>query len=444
VQHKNKFILLIILTIVSLSLISCAGKSVVTNLPINSTNTPSPNNTPTVIVSLTPAVSTPEIIPSPTEIFFSVPEGRILFEAYNKKEGLNYSVIKVHDMKNDEAVQIIEYGQEVDGQIVNLIHPSLTWSPDGHWVAFVGTDIRSDVWIYGYQDIFVAKADGTELHRLTYSPEYDKHYLSWSPDGNSLLVAMGINQQSDLYLVGAKNGEILQRFTSSGKVFMGTWSPDGKKIAYGDDSKLFIMNADGTTSTLVSKTPINLYVGGISWSSNGYQISFTSSEDNSGCDNVYVNNIITGETTRLTSLNQAHNSPVWSPDGKYLAFTRATYDCKAGVGEGFWDVYISNLMGDEQKIISNASFWTSISWAPVPSLEIGKQYAITELGANLNLRVEPSMNGKILEKLPIGDVVTVLEGFVDANDYYWWKIRTQDGTEGWAVEMANWYAPLTE
>ena len=101
-------------------------------------------------------------------------------------------------------------------------------------------------------------------------------------------------------------------------------------------------------------------------------------------------------------------------------------------------------MREEQKVVSDIGYWTSIAWAPVPSLGIGKQYTITELGANLNLRTEPSLSGKILEKLPAGEVITVLDGFVDVDDYYWWKIQTQDGIEGWVVEVANWYKPLIE
>jgi len=82
--------------------------------------------------------------------------------------------------------------------------------------------------------------------------------------------------------------------------------------------------------------------------------------------------------------------------------------------------------------------------APVPNLEMSKQYTITALGANLNLRTEPSLHGTILKKILSGEVIKVLDGYVDAEDYYWWKIQTHDGTEGWAVEVANWYKPLNQ
>ena len=29
--------------------------------------------------------------------------------------------------------------------------------------------------------------------------------------------------------------------------------------------------------------------------------------------------------------------------------------------------------------------------------------------------------------------------FIEADGYYWWKLRTGDGAEGWAVDVAGWY-----
>src|SRR5262249_51908786 len=144
----------------------------------------------------------------------------------------------------------------------------------------------------------------------------------------------------------------------------------------------------------------------------------------------------------LTSSSYDENSPSWSSDGKYLLFSRAGYMCNEAVD--YWNIYITNLHGSEQKVLPNVGTWTSVAWSPVPSLEQGRQYSITELGANLNLRTEHSLNEKILKKLPTGETITVLEGPIDSDDYYWWKIRTQDGNEGWVVEMAYWYKPLNE
>ena len=79
------------------------------------------------------------------------------------------------------------------------------------------------------------------------------------------------------------------------------------------------------------------------------------------------------------------------------------------------------------------------AWSPVPSLESGGAYTITAWGSNLNLRADPTLKGNSLKKLKEGDPVTVLEGPQQADEYYWWKLHTADGTEGWAVDVFGWY-----
>jgi WD40 repeat protein len=182
----------------------------------------------------------------------------------------------------------------------------------------------------------------------------------------------------------------------------------------------------------------------ISWSPTDEKIAYMASVDDSKCGDIFTVDISTGEITNITSSDYYEMSPKLLPDGNHLAFLRSVVTCDEMGGKRDWDIYITDLFSEEHKIVSSTGSETIIAWAPVPNLEVGRQYSITKLGAFLNLRTEPSLKGKIVAKLPAGEVTTVLEGFVDADDYYWWKIRAQDGTEGWAVEMANWYKPLTK
>jgi hypothetical protein len=45
----------------------------------------------------------------------------------------------------------------------------------------------------------------------------------------------------------------------------------------------------------------------------------------------------------------------------------------------------------------------------------------------------------VLRKLQPGDTVTIIEGPVEADGYTWWKMKTSDGLEGWAVEVSVWF-----
>lgn len=78
-------------------------------------------------------------------------------------------------------------------------------------------------------------------------------------------------------------------------------------------------------------------------------------------------------------------------------------------------------------------------WSPVRGLQISESYRIAELGDSLKLRDALTLKGAELKKLKQGDTVAILVGPVQADDYYWWKMRTVDGTVGWAVDVFGWY-----
>jgi uncharacterized protein YgiM (DUF1202 family) len=55
----------------------------------------------------------------------------------------------------------------------------------------------------------------------------------------------------------------------------------------------------------------------------------------------------------------------------------------------------------------------------------------------LNVRESPALSAAILEKLPDGVAITLLEGPLDAEGYTWWRIATPGGIEGWVVSYAD-------
>jgi len=444
---KGKIILIgVVFVLVALPcLASCTAKSNTIEPPVFSLDTVSPSITPTTISSTTMHTSTstaipPSIVALSTESLFPIPNGRVLFVRDSNRNDNNSNGLVLLNINTKESILIVQKNLELNSQTLLLSNPSLTWSPDGHSIAFVAVNTDNNFFWYAQEDVYLVRSDGTDLRRLTNSPRYNKWDIEWSPDGQHLLVAMGING-SDLYLIDAVNGEIVKRLTSSGKDYTAAWSSYGDKIAYLEESALFVMDVTDKTSQLIN-IPANHHVLGISWSPDDGQIALVSSVDNSKCADIFITNIDTGELTNLTSSKYFEISADWLPNGNNLVFLRSAVTCDEMDGKRDWDIHITNLVGENHKIVSGTGSETIIAWAPVPNLETGKQYIITELGENINLRTEPSLSGKIIEKLPAGEVITVLEGFVDTENYYWWKMKTQNDREGWAVEVANWYQPV--
>ena len=93
-------------------------------------------------------------------------------------------------------------------------------------------------------------------------------------------------------------------------------------------------------------------------SPDGSSVLFAKNTPNSGMD-VYVRNIKTEETTRLTTSNTLETDPVWSPDGKKIAFYRNNFE----------DVSIEEkdlITGEQRKLVNvnRIPNLSAISWSP--------------------------------------------------------------------------------
>jgi dipeptidyl aminopeptidase/acylaminoacyl peptidase len=111
-------------------------------------------------------------------------------------------------------------------------------------------------------------------------------------------------------------------------------SPDGKWIAYVVSTPDMDANHSVSNIWLVPATggdERQITRGGSDnrprWSPDSQRIAFISSRD--GAPQVYTMSIDGGEASRLTFLSTGADNEVWSPDGKWMAFTSRVYpDCR--------------------------------------------------------------------------------------------------------------------
>ena len=234
--------------------------------------------------------------------------------------------------------QIFVRYMDAEGAISQVTHvekaPSaVAWSPDGTRLGFVMSveaknawpikmprapegakwvdapriverlDYRSDG--VGFDDdafrhIFVVPATGGTPRQLT-DGQWHHNGVEWTPDSKQILfganrVADAEYQQreSDIYAVTVGTGAITQLTTRKGPDGNPQVSPDGKRVAYTgydatrntwQDSKLYVMNIDGTNPHLVSgqwdRSPQNVL-----WKPDGTGIYFTAQDQ--GSQNLYV------------------------------------------------------------------------------------------------------------------------------------------------------------
>jgi TolB protein len=94
------------------------------------------------------------------------------------------------------------------------------------------------------------------------------------------------------------------------------WSPDGQTVAYGDNSRLLFVKADGSGQRDVTR---ELRLGQLPlWSPDGHRIALFKCGGGQRCD-IYVMNADGSGRRRLTR-NRVSGFPLWSPDGKKIAF----------------------------------------------------------------------------------------------------------------------------
>ncbi len=103
------------------------------------------------------------------------------------------------------------------------------------------------------------------------------------------------------------------------------WSPDRQKITYRDGNEICIANSDG--SQILQITNDNLLKSDIVWSPSGKYLAFTvNHDDEEKLLGVYANGEIyiattEGDVIRLTNTPaSSDNNPSWSPDEKMIAF----------------------------------------------------------------------------------------------------------------------------
>lgn len=220
-------------------------------------------------------------------------------------------------------------------------------SPDGRRVAYTLT--RADLTRSDYDtDLWLVNTDGSHSLQLTRS-KGDEEHPRWSPDGSRLAFLSDREGRSAIYVIDPDGGEAERLTDEPAGIYSFEWSPDGKTIAFlrqdpaseaevkrikeRDDARVvgenlrsshvYLLDLDSRKVRALTSGP--RYVFTFSWSPGGHEIVF-SHNASSGLDSllradVSIVNVASGEVRSLVALPGGERAPVFSPDGKSVAFT---------------------------------------------------------------------------------------------------------------------------
>jgi len=181
------------------------------------------------------------------------------------------------------------------------------WSPHGGWIAFeVGSKYLPTGVQWERRDGRRANAPsaGGDSSNTASSP-------SWSPDGRKLAFGGRFGSGFGLYVAERDTGQA--RRVAAGEARFTAWSPAGRRIAYSGSTSVALVSPEGGPVTRLAAPPAR-----ISWAPDGTRIAYAT-----GCavGTVAADSIGPPPTRTPCPPEIETSTPSWSPDGKRIAYS---------------------------------------------------------------------------------------------------------------------------
>ena len=256
------------------------------------------------------------------------PDGRRIAFATTDESG--YRRIAVAPLEDPSQVTVL-----TDGQTGLWDHVEPTWSPDGRTICYAD-----------FRDLWTVPSDGGEVNRLTDEHESDFGPV-WSPRGDYVYFSSMRENTLAIWRVPSDGGDAVRLTQGTGPEVEPSISGDGRRLAHSTSAgpaNIWIL--DRTTGE-------QWRIPGIrtddmpSFSPDGDSVVFCS--DRGGGFDLWIQRLADGQPSgvpeQLTDQGGSEALPVFSPDGKWIAYGRVFRQQR--------DIWIGDARGGPPRQLTN-------------------------------------------------------------------------------------------
>ncbi len=188
--------------------------------------------------------------------------------------------------------------------------------------------------------------------------------IELSPDGRTLAFEWAITGEPQLWSVPASGGFPSQLTYGSGITFF-AWSPDGEQLLVSRDAEgneregYYLLARDGSTERVLLPQSSAFRSFG-TFSPDGGEIVYSSTERNGRDYDIYVADVASGETRRVFEGRYGYYPDAWQPGGSLVVVTEAR-------GEDAQDVYLLDVADGSLRPLFRpeiAAAFSDFQWRP--------------------------------------------------------------------------------